>query len=92
MFFCFVLSQDIPLVRQVDRSKLPGHAERQKVEEDAKDDTPPRPLSDDDARRLDQECHERFIKVNVKHITDGQVRRKISVAALNTVSLNTFMF
>lgn len=59
-------------MRQVDRSKLPGHAERQKVDDTQKDD-PPRPLSEDEARKLDQECHERFIKVNVKHITDGQV-------------------
>ena len=33
----------------------------------------PHKLSEDEARELDQECYERFIKVNAKHITDGQV-------------------
>ena len=69
-------------MRQVDPSRLPGHAERLMAaaasaasdfagDNDSND--PPRPLSEDEAQKLDQECHERFIKVNVKHITDGQV-------------------
>ena len=32
-----------------------------------------RALSEEEARQLDQECHARFIKLSVKHITDGQV-------------------
>ncbi len=32
-----------------------------------------KPLSEEEAKKLDQECLQRFIKVNVKHITDGQV-------------------
>ena len=60
-------------------SMLPGHAERQ---EGVVTLDPPHPLSEVEVKRLDEECYERFIKVNVKHITDGQVSwsRSCSVA------------
>ena len=72
--------QDVPLIKMADKppAKIPGHVERiptplsspkQTVEFEI-----PHKLSEDEANKLDQECHERFIKVNVKHITDGQVR------------------
>jgi len=34
---------------------------------------PPHKLSEDEVQQLDQDCMERFIKLRVKHITDGQV-------------------
>ncbi len=57
-------------MRQVERQKKPGRVERLPSNEDMKI----KPPSEDEAKRLDQECYERFIKVNVKHITDGQVK------------------
>ncbi|WAR17472.1 NCOA7-like protein [Mya arenaria] len=33
---------------------------------------PPHKLSEDEVQQLDQDCMERFIKLRVKHITDGQ--------------------
>ena len=67
---CFIF-QDIPVVRQAERQKKPGRVERMNSKEDVGGI---KPLSEEQAKRLDQECYERFIKVNVKHITDGQVR------------------
>ncbi|ELU17867.1 hypothetical protein CAPTEDRAFT_218966 [Capitella teleta] len=55
-------AKDVSLLKM----RIPGHAERaQKAEV-------PQALTDDEAKRLDEECYERFIKVQVKHITDGQ--------------------
>lgn len=34
---------------------------------------PPRPLSADEAQYLDQECFERFIKMNSNYITESHV-------------------
>lgn len=78
-YFCMPLLQDVPLIKMADKppSRVPGHVERvptpltsptEKNEFHA-----PHKLSEDEARELDQECYERFIKVNAKHITDGQV-------------------
>ena len=48
--------------------------------------TIPKALSEEEARRLDQECYARFIKVNVKHITDGQVSFLLHIVEnINTV-------
>ena len=60
-------------MRQVERQKKPGRVERLPSSEDMKI----KPPSEDEAKRLDQECYERFIKVNVKHITDGQVGQNL---------------
>lgn len=30
-------------------------------------------ITDEEAAKLDEECLEKFLKINVKHITDGQV-------------------
>lgn len=56
-------------------AKIPGHVERQTSVSSLPDadDLPARKLSEEEAKELDQECYERFIKVSVKHITDGQV-------------------
>ncbi|CAH1774592.1 unnamed protein product [Owenia fusiformis] len=51
--------------------KSPGHAERV-FTDSIPEPAAPKPLSEDDAKKLDQECYARFIKINVKHITDGQ--------------------
>ena len=63
-------------------SRVPGHAERQTPVTSPKDDVEfaiPHKLDEDEIQQLDQDCYERFIKVNVKHITDGQVcSRKLS--------------
>ncbi|XP_064597789.1 LOW QUALITY PROTEIN: oxidation resistance protein 1-like [Liolophura sinensis] len=67
---------DVPIIKMADRppTKVPGHVERQTSQSSLPDtdDLPPRKLSEEEAKELDQECYERFIKVNVKHITDGQ--------------------
>nr|XP_022295152.1 oxidation resistance protein 1-like isoform X3 [Crassostrea virginica] len=73
-----VPTMDVPLIKMADKppSRVPGHVERvptpltsptEKNEFHA-----PHKLSEEEARELDQECFERFIKVNAKHITDGQ--------------------
>ncbi|XP_060065002.1 nuclear receptor coactivator 7-like [Ylistrum balloti] len=65
---------DIPLVKMADKppAKIPGHIERQTSTTSPSQDESPHKLSEEEAKQLDQECHERFIKVRVKHITDGQ--------------------
>ncbi|XP_033727121.1 oxidation resistance protein 1-like isoform X2 [Pecten maximus] len=65
---------DIPLVKMGDKppAKIPGHIERQTSTTSPIHDESPQKLSEEEAKQLDQECHERFIKVGVKHITDGQ--------------------
>ena len=70
------------MVRQL---RGPGLATR--LGSEGEENGPVRPLSDEEARRLDDECHERFIKVNVKHITDGQVSDTVNVC--NVVKLHT---
>ena len=52
---------------------IPGHAERSPTEEVEFEMVPPTKLSEDEVQQLDQDCMERFIKLKVKHITDGQV-------------------
>ena len=53
---------------------IPGHAERSPTEESEFEMVaPPSKLSEDEVQQLDQDCMERFIKLKVKHITDGQV-------------------
>ena len=77
MLYIIIFLQDIPTVRQVIKPPhpAPGLAERTVPAETEKPpDVVPKALSEEEAKRLDEECFERFIKVNVKHITDGQVR------------------
>lgn len=68
----------MPLVRSGNNSpsKIPGHVERQTSSPTAFDFevVAPHKLSEDEVQQLDQDCMERFIKLKVKHITDGQVR------------------
>ncbi|XP_074656479.1 oxidation resistance protein 1-like [Tubulanus polymorphus] len=71
--------------------RAPGLAERMSLPNSPTiedDHLTPRPLSDDEAKRLDRECHERFIKLNVKHITDGLG----VVAGVLLVTPNAIMF
>ncbi|XP_060560372.1 nuclear receptor coactivator 7-like isoform X4 [Ruditapes philippinarum] len=67
---------DVPLVRSGNNSpsKVPGHVERQPASPTAFDFevVAPHKLSEDEVQQLDQDCMERFIKLKVKHITDGQ--------------------
>lgn len=68
---------DIPVIKLSDKplSKVPGHAERQTPVTSPKEEEEfviPHKLDEDEVQQLDQDCFERFIKVNVKHITDGQ--------------------
>ncbi|XP_021364268.1 oxidation resistance protein 1-like isoform X2 [Mizuhopecten yessoensis] len=65
---------DIPLVKMADKppAKIPGHIERQTSTTSPGQDSSLQKLSEYEAKQLDQDCHERFIKVCVKHITDGQ--------------------
>ncbi|XP_071142987.1 oxidation resistance protein 1-like isoform X1 [Mytilus edulis] len=68
---------DIPIVKMADKppSRVPGHAQRQTPVTSPKDDAEfviPHVLDEDEIQQLDQDCYERFIKVNCKHITDGQ--------------------
>ena len=70
--------QDVPLVRAANKPPdvIPGHAERSPTEETEFElipREPPTKLSEDEVQQLDQDCMERFIKLKVKHITDGQV-------------------
>lgn len=58
------------------RGKGPGLAERQKSTESPITGHIP-PPSEDQVKQLDEECSERFIKVTVKHITDGQVSQRL---------------
>lgn len=59
---------------------MPGRVERQLSVNSPSDSfvffepPPPHKLSEDEVNQLDQDCMERFIKLKVKHITDGQVR------------------
>ncbi|XP_023932512.1 oxidation resistance protein 1 [Lingula anatina] len=55
--------------------RSPGHAERvfpSSPPQEVHEIEPPKPLSEDEAKKLDEECYERFIKLNVRYITDGQ--------------------
>ncbi|XP_048250781.1 oxidation resistance protein 1-like isoform X3 [Haliotis rufescens] len=66
---------DVPLVCMADKPpvRVPGHVERQiSLPKEKVEPAVPQKLSDEEAKQLDQECYERFIKINVKHITDGQ--------------------
>ncbi|XP_046563270.1 oxidation resistance protein 1-like isoform X2 [Haliotis rubra] len=64
---------DVPLVCMADKppARVPGHVERQ-ISLPKEKEPVPQKLSEEEAKQLDQECYERFIKINVKHITDGQ--------------------
>ncbi|XP_050391747.2 nuclear receptor coactivator 7 isoform X1 [Patella vulgata] len=68
---------DVPLVKMADKppAKVPGHVERQISPVSPPHDPEillPHKLSEDEVEVIDKECLERFIKINVKHITDGQ--------------------
>ena len=66
--------QDIPLVKLTEKTRGPGIAKPvESPTEPQGKDAPLRVLSEEEAQQLDKDCTERFIKVNVKHITDGQV-------------------
>ncbi|XP_062595745.1 oxidation resistance protein 1-like isoform X1 [Saccostrea cucullata] len=71
-------NMDLPLIKMADKppARVPGHVERvptplSSPTEKAEFEIPHK-LSEEEARELDQECYERFIKVSAKHITDGQ--------------------
>lgn len=57
-------------------SKVPGHAERLSSVTSPKEVVeivdPPRRITEEEARKLDEECVSRFLKFDAKHITDGQ--------------------
>ena len=74
-----LLLQGVSLMKMTDKppSRVPGHVElvpTPLVSPTERNELhAPHKLSKDEARELDHECYERFIKVNAKHITDGQV-------------------
>ncbi|KAK3590702.1 hypothetical protein CHS0354_008040 [Potamilus streckersoni] len=70
-------TMDVPLVKMADKppAVVPGHAERQTpVSSPASPNAFKLPgrLTVEEVRELDQECQEKFIKLHVKYITDGQ--------------------
>ncbi|KAL5013835.1 hypothetical protein ScPMuIL_008105 [Solemya velum] len=88
---------DIPIVKLADRppAKIPGHAERQtpvsSPTEKAGFDIPTK-LSGQEVEKLDRECTERFIKVDVKYITDGQgVVSGVLLVTPNAVMFDPYM-
>ena len=68
-----ILLQDIPLVKQSENTRGPGLAKAIESPTEEQTDVQVHHLSEEEAKQLDKDCTERFIKVNVKHITDGQV-------------------
>lgn len=65
-------------------TRVPGHVERQSSVNSPKETfdfelLPPHKLTEDEVQQLDQDCMERFIKLRVKHITDGQVIFPVSI-------------
>lgn len=65
---------DVPLVKMADKppERVPGHVMKiPSPPSSASILQSPHPLSEDEARRLDEECYERFIKVCTKYISDG---------------------
>ncbi|XP_052765571.1 oxidation resistance protein 1-like isoform X4 [Mya arenaria] len=94
---------DVPLIKSGNSSptKVPGHAERQTPVNSPKDFDfeeigPPHKLSEDEVQQLDQDCMERFIKLRVKHITDGQTHMAVAgkgvVKGTLLVTPNAVMF
>ncbi|KAL3847555.1 hypothetical protein ACJMK2_018460 [Sinanodonta woodiana] len=70
-------TMDVPMVKMADRppAVVPGHAERQTPVSSPTSPSAfklPGRLTVEEVRELDQECQEKFIKLNVKYITDGQ--------------------
>ncbi|GAB1609098.1 oxidation resistance protein 1-like isoform X5 [Argonauta hians] len=63
---------DLPLASEKCVSKVPGHAERLSPKEVVEVTDPSRRISEEEARKLDEECVSRFLKFDAKHITDGQ--------------------
>lgn len=61
------------MIRQTERVRTKSESGAQRSSPGGAQRIAARPLSEAEAERLDQECLARFIKVNVKHITDGQV-------------------
>lgn len=63
---------------EVHSASKPGHVERvvsPTSQKDPKNEaTSPTLSQEEEERKLDEECHKKFLKVNVRHITDGQVR------------------
>ena len=64
------------------RKSAPGHAERQAPTSKTPAPKTPPPKTptakhadpvEEAAKKLDEECIERFLKINAKYITDGQV-------------------
>ncbi|XP_025090916.1 oxidation resistance protein 1-like isoform X2 [Pomacea canaliculata] len=69
---------DIPIIKMADKSPehVPGHVMKvsSPVTVTAPTPTsfiPPRVLSEEEAKQLDEECFERFIKLTAKYISDG---------------------
>ncbi|XP_055997401.1 nuclear receptor coactivator 7-like isoform X6 [Ostrea edulis] len=97
---------DVPLIKMADKppSRVPGHVERiptpiSSPTEEKTEFHVPHKLSEEEARELDQECYERFIKVHAKHITDGQAYltansddKKGVVSGVLLVTPNAVMF
>ncbi|KAK7475901.1 hypothetical protein BaRGS_00032869, partial [Batillaria attramentaria] len=65
---------DVPIVKMADKppEKVPGHAMKIPSPPSSASILPsPHPLSEEEARKLDEECHERFLKLCAKYITEG---------------------
>nr|KAG5691349.1 hypothetical protein BaRGS_033398 [Batillaria attramentaria] len=70
--------QDVPIVKMADKppEKVPGHAMKIPSPPSSASILPsPHPLSEEEARKLDEECHERFLKLCAKYITEGMFPR-----------------
>lgn len=51
---------------------VPGHARRQSTPE-TESVTLPRALSDDEVKKIDEECYQRFVKMDAKYIEPRDV-------------------
>lgn len=54
------------------KKSVPGRAERQTVSA-AEKVTLPRALSEDEVKKIDEECHQRFVKMDAKYVEPGDV-------------------
>jgi len=61
--------------------KLPGHIEREMMDDWV---APPRPLTEEEVRKLDEECHERFVKLTVTYMSSAEQMEEIPGVLLVT--------
>lgn len=69
------------------KKSVPGHVERQTVSA-AEKVTLPRALSEDEVKKIDEECHQRFVKMDAKYVEPGDEE----VPGVLLVTPDTFFF